>query len=102
MGFRRWHRPGAQRLVRSCGSRTGQRATRGLRLERLESRNLPGFPPGISFDVGSDPESVAAADFNKDGIPGPGGRCVMRRARFHRSGKRFFQGRFEVSSRLGD
>jgi hypothetical protein len=29
----------------------------------------PGFPAPLSFDAGSGPLSVAAADFNGDGIP---------------------------------
>jgi hypothetical protein len=32
-------------------------------------RARPGFPAPLSYDAGSSPFSVAAADFNGDGIP---------------------------------
>jgi hypothetical protein len=39
------------------------------RLERLETRCLPGFLAPLAFDAGSSPYSVAVADFNGDGKP---------------------------------
>ena len=40
---------------------------KGLTLERLESRVVPGFLAPLSFDAGTVPESVAVGDFNGDG-----------------------------------
>jgi hypothetical protein len=39
-----------------------------LWLERLESRNLPGFLAPLSVNAGSRPDTVVAGDFNGDGI----------------------------------
>jgi hypothetical protein len=57
------------------GSRSGRRPPAGPRrtcqprLERLETRCLPGFLAPLAFDAGGDPRSVAMGDFNGDGIP---------------------------------
>jgi hypothetical protein len=40
----------------------------GLLLESLESRVVPSFVGPLSFDAGSYPWSVAAGDFNGDGV----------------------------------
>ena len=39
------------------------------RLERLETRCLPGFLAPLAFDTGVSPTAVAVGDFNGDGIP---------------------------------
>jgi hypothetical protein len=49
--------------------RRERRWFRPLRLEPLEQLVLPGFLAPLAFDAGSFPDSVAAGDFNGDGIP---------------------------------
>jgi hypothetical protein len=55
------------------GSRAGRRPRTALRqirkprLERLETRCLPGFLAPLAFDAGTQPWSVAVGDFNGDG-----------------------------------
>jgi hypothetical protein len=49
--------------------RRERRWFRPLRLEPLEQRALPAFVAPLSFDAGRLPYSVAAGDFNGDGLP---------------------------------
>jgi len=75
MRFFPWQRRERSASTRSVTGQPGGRkrrsgpGTKGLTLERLESRVVPGFVAPLSYDAGTNPVAVAVGDFNGDGIP---------------------------------